>query len=58
MTREEYYKAIREEWAVVDKTDRYAIHNYNQWRNMLYKEMCEDEEKAKDSKRNNTKYPI
>ena len=51
MTREEYYKAIREEWERTNKTSREAIHNYNQWRNMLYKEMCEDEEKVRNSKK-------
>lgn len=51
MTREEYYRRIRDEWARVNKKDRNAVHQYNVWRNELLHEVYESEEKARNIKK-------
>ena len=38
MTHEEYLKKIREAMAKLDKTDKQAVHEFNEWRNKLYEE--------------------
>ena len=37
MTRERYYQILREKWEKVDKTDRDAIHEYNEFKRRLFK---------------------
>lgn len=43
MTQNEYYALLKERWEQVDQTDRKAIHEYNQWRQELRKQLDDTE---------------
>lgn len=45
MTRDEYYALLKERWEQVDKTNREAIHEYNEWKRELRHELDEEEGK-------------
>ena len=43
MTLNEYYALLKERWEQVDKTSREAIHEYNEWKRQLRKEIDTDD---------------
>lgn len=43
MTRNEYYALLKERWEQTDKTSREAIHEYNEWKRALRRQIDEDE---------------
>lgn len=38
MTHEEYLKQVREALASLNRSDKEAVHAFNEWRNKLYEE--------------------
>ena len=42
MTRDEYYALLKERWEKVDKTSREAIHEFNEWKRELRRQMDEE----------------
>ena len=43
MTLNEYYARLKERWEQLDKTSRAAIHEYNEWRRQLRKQLDTDD---------------
>ena len=43
MTWEEYFELCKERLEQTDMSSRESIHDYNEWRRALRKQVCEDE---------------
>jgi hypothetical protein len=43
MTQSEYFAILKEKWEQVDKTDREAIHAYNEFKRQLRHQLDEEE---------------
>ncbi len=49
MTHEEYINAVRKALSELDKTDKEAVHRFNEWRETLYKKYQESMKTKHDS---------